>query len=543
MIKTRMRHGAWSTAIRLAIAFGTAALLAGTAKADVNFTVTLGPELAGDASGRLLVFATPATSENAAAAAVDLQRGGGVWVAGRDVTDFGASRDVTISATTSAFPESFAELATGSYRVQAVLDRNGDYNFSGRGPGDLVSRVATLQFPFRLTPIIRLDHAVPQATDQFDTAGLPPVAAEQIAASRPHMHDERIPSSVLTRFHGRNQAIGAWVLTPPGYDPASPTTYPTVYTAGAFGTGHKLAGQQLSRMWHLMEIGAMPPMIWVALDQSSSTGTKEFADGANNGPWGEALVAEVIPALEARYRMDASPSGRFLTGHSSGGWFALWTIVRYPHLFGGSWVTAPDPVDFHDFLGVDLYAPGANMYHAPDGSFRPLERDGDKVLRTIKDAARLEAVLGHDGGQLSSFEWVFSPRRPDGEPALLFDRETGSVDPTVAAYWCEHYDIAHRIIADWPWLGGQLDGKIHVLVGTADSYYLDGPVRRLEAAFRSTGGSAEFRYVPGATHSMSLLYARDGDRSALWKEMTRAMYAVARPGLTWSEPRQAGAAD
>ncbi|SER56570.1 Putative esterase [Sphingobium sp. YR768] len=533
MVEIKPRGGALSKATRLTLASALASLLIGAGEPETRFAVTLQPDLVKDASGRLLVFAVPATRENMASNAVDLEREGGVSVVARDVPSFGASRSVTIDTLTGAFPKSFATLAPGSYRVQAVLDRNGDYNFAGRGPGDLISKVVTVHFPLPSMPIIQLDHAMPAETGQFDTTGLPPVAAEQIAASRPHLHDEEIASKVLTRFGGKNEAVAAWVLTPPGYDPTSRTTYPTVYTAGTFGAGHKLAGQQLSRMWHLMETGAMPPMIWVALDHSSPTGTTEFADSVNNGPWGEALVEEVIPALEAKYRMDAKPSGRFLTGHSSGGWFALWAIVRHPQLFGGSWTTAPDPVDFHDFLGVNLYAPNANMYHAADGKPRPLERDHDKVLGKIEEAARLESVLGHSGGQLRSFEWVFSPRGRDGEPAFLFDRETGAVDPAVAAYWRERYDIGHWIEADWPRLGRHLDGKVHVVVGTADSYYLDGPVRRLDAAFRKVGGRADFRYVPGATHSMAMLYANDGDRNALWKEMSRAMYAVARPGQFW----------
>jgi enterochelin esterase-like enzyme len=529
-----------SRATRLFLGSGLALLLISAAEPEVRIAVALQSDDGMDASGRLLVFAEPATSENMTSDTVDVARGGSVAVAARDVASFGANRSVTIDTQTEAFPESFATLGPGPYRVQAVLDRNGDYNFAGRGPGDLVSKVVTLQIPLSSMPVLQLDHALPPETDQFDMAGLPPVAAAQIAASRPHLHDERIPSKVLTRFHGGDQAVAAWVLTPPGYDPNSRATYPTVYTAGAFGAGHKLTGQQLSRMWHLMETGAMPPMIWVALDHSSPTGTSEFADSVNNGPWGEALVDEVIPALEAKYRMDAKPSGRFLTGHSSGGWFALWTIVRYPQRFGGSWATAPDPVDFHDFLGVDLYAPGANLYHAADGTPRPLERDHDKVLGTIEEAARLERVLGHAGGQFRSFEWVFSPRRPDGKPAFLFDRDTGAVDPAVTAYWRARYDIAQRVEADWPRLRRHLDGKVHVVVGTADSYYLDGPVRRLDAAFRKVGGRADIRYVPGATHSMSMLYAKDGDRNALWKELSRAIYAVARPGQMWGvAPRAA----
>lgn len=520
---------------RLLLASAAAALLIGAAEPEPRLTVTLRPDLAADARGRLLVFAAPASGGEAPGDTVDLERGRPVWVAGRDVAGFGAGSSVTIDATTDAFPASLATLRPGSYRVQAVLDRDGDYNSVGRGPGDLLSEVITLRLPLASTPLLQLDRAVPPAALQFDTAGLPPAAASQIAASRPHLHDERIASRALTSFRGERQTVAAWVLTPPGYDPASRRTYPTVYTAGGFGVGHKLGGQQLSRMWHLMETGAIPPMIWVALDHATATGTTEFADSASNGPWGEALVRDVIPALEARYRMDARPSGRFLTGHSSGGWFALWAMVRYARLFGGSWATAPDPVDFHDFLGVDLYARETNMYRASNGAPRPLERDHGEVLGTIEHAARLERVLGREGGQLRSFEWVFSPRRADGTPAPLFDRATGAVDPAVAAHWREHYDIVHQLQTEWPRQHRRLSGKLHVIVGDADSYHLDGPVRRLDAALRWLGGSADIRFVPGATHSMAGLYATADDRNALWKEMTRAMYAVARPGRSWDQ--------
>ncbi|USU05643.1 alpha/beta hydrolase-fold protein [Sphingomonadaceae bacterium OTU29LAMAA1] len=523
-------HLSRARAGRLVTLAGSALFLLAAATPETRITVTLPPTLAADAGGRLLVFAEAVTNESPEKEDVDLGRAAGaVSVTGRDVREFGAERSVVIDVRDAAYPKSFAALQPGTYHVQAVLDCNGDYNYAGRGAGDLVSKVVTVTFPLTTPPVIPLDHMVPPEPDQFDTAGLPPVAAEQIAASRSHLHEERIASPLLTRFHGGAQAIRAWVLTPPGYDPHSRVTYPTVYTAGGFGATHRLNGQQLSQQWHLMENGALPPMIWVALDFSSPTGATEFADSANTGPWGEALVGEVIPALEARYRMDAKASGRFLTGHSSGGWFALWTIVSHPEMFGGSWATSPDPVDFHEFLGADLYAPGANLFRRADGTPRPLERDHDRVIGTIEDAVRLERVLGREGGQLRSFEWTFSPRGADGRPLKLFNRVTGGIDPAVAAYWRDHYDIAHRIEADWPRLAHNLDGKVHVVVGTEDSYYLDGPVHRLDAAFRKVGGKAEFRYVAGATHAVSMLYARDGDRNALWKEMTRGMYAVARP--------------
>lgn len=61
----------------------------------------------------------------------------------------------------------------------------------------------------------------------------------------------------------------------------------------------------------------------------------------------------------------------------------------------------------------------------------------------------------------------------------MFDRDTGNVDPAVVAYWRENFDIAHRMKRDWPALKADLDGKIHLIVGTADTFYLDGSARRL----------------------------------------------------------------
>lgn len=508
-----------------------AAALGGAALPETRLTVTLPVDLAADARGRLLVFAEPATAANAGADEVDTDAANrnGVAVAARDVAGFGADRSVTIDLSQLAYPQNFAAAARGDYRVQIVFDRDGDYAYSGRGPGDLVSEVVTVRMPLDSKPAIALTRTVPPAPDQFDTAGLSPAGAAMVAASRPHLHEERIASTALTRFRGTPQAVSAWVLTPPGYDPTSRRTYPTVYTANGFGSTHRDDGQILAKIWQLMETGAIPPMIWVSPNYATGTGTTEFADSLNNGPWGRALTADVIPALEARYRMDARPSGRFLTGHSSGGWFALWTMVTHPAMFGGSWATAPDPVDFGAFLGADIYAPGANMYRDVAGAPRAMERDHDKVLTLTEREARMEAVLGPEGGQLRSFEWVFSPRGTDGKPLSLFDRETGAVDPAVAAYWRGNYDIGQRIRGAWPKLKADLDGKVHVRVGTADSFYLDGPVHRLESAFREVGGRAEFQFVPDATHSQRDLYTQSGDRSAFWKEMTVAMYRIARP--------------
>src|SRR5262249_28415125 len=157
-----------------------------------------------------------------------------------------------------------------------------------------------------------------------------------------------------------------------------------------------------------------------------------------------ALIEELIPAVEAKFRA-LGPQARLVTGHSSGGWSSLWLQVTYPDQFAGVWSTAPDPVAFHDFQQIDLYRPGVSMFTDGQGRPRPLSRGLMSII--YKNSSDREEVMGH-GGQLGSFEAVFSPRGPDGKPRRLWDRATGAVDPEVARAW-QRYDI--RLILERSW--------------------------------------------------------------------------------------------
>jgi len=412
-----------------------------------------------------------------------------------------------------------------------VLDRNHDYNYGGRGPGDIVSPVVEALLPGAI-PNLVLTTALPERSPEAIFARVPEDQRAAYRAAYDRAVEIDFVSPKLSAFWGRPIHMRGWIALPPDYDPDAPERWPVVYWTHGFGGTLSYARATATRIRLRMEKGEIPPMIWVCLDESSPTGTHEFADSANNGPWGEALTSELIPWLEQQYRMDARPGGRFLTGHSSGGWATLWLQTRYPTIFGGTWSTAPDPSDFHDFTNIALYAPNANAYRRADGSATPLVRIDGRVVATIEQFARLEQVLGPYGGQFASFDWVFSPRGPDGRPVPMFDRETGAVDPDVVAYWREHYDIAHILERDWARIGQHLDGKIHVVVGTADTFYLDGPAHRLQAVLDRLGAHASFTFVPGRTHGD--LYQQGDDRDGLIRDIAREMYAVARPGSNWT---------
>jgi S-formylglutathione hydrolase FrmB len=335
------------------------------------------------------------------------------------------------------------------------------------------------------------------------------------------------PSPSLTAFWGKPTRVRGIVLLPPGYD-GTRDTYPTVYRTEGFGGSLNSLTAAARRHYNLMKSEETPPMIRVFLDHSSPWGTHEFADSVNNGPWGKALTEELIPWLEGRYRMDKEPSGRFTTGHSSGGWFAIWQQVRYPNVFGGTWARAPDPVDFRSFTGINIYGRDANAYTRPDGAAQYLVRDASgKEVTSFKDYAQRENVLGDYGGQIDSFDWVFSPRGQDGRPQPLFDRATGKVDPDVARYWRENYDITAIIRRDWEKLKPQLDGKIHVIMGTMDTFHLDEAARLLDLELQVLGADADFYWMEGRGHGN--LDRIDEDPNGLEKKIAWEMWAVARP--------------
>jgi hypothetical protein len=488
------------------------------------FRVNLGPVAAQPVSGRLILFLSRGTGAHD----IDISpfKPTETYVAAEEVPWLSPGGSVEIDTDGLVFPLDFSTLSTGDYQVQALLDVHHTYNYDGREAGDLISDVLPLKDwtpGHGDEPILVLNSAVAEPSPR----PLPLSADEQKAAA---VDTEAIDfrSTLLTRFSGRETRLHGWVILPPGYGKHPQEHYPTVYWTHGFGGTLAYAKSQGWMIYRRMLQGKMPPMIWVMLDESLLTGTHEFADSVNNGPWGDALTRELIPALEAKYRMDARPSGRFLQGHSSGGWATLQLQVNYPKIFGGTWSTSPDPSDFHDFTGVDLYAPHANLYHHADGSPYPLVRDHGQVLATTEQFARLERVLGDYGGQLASFEWVFSPRGADGRPLQMFNRDTGDIDPAVIAYWRDHYDLAHIVSTDWAARGPYLKGRIHVVVGTADTFYLDGAAHKFEAVLNGLGAQPHFTYREGRTHFD--LYKDGDDRMAMFDTIAAQMYAVARPG-------------
>lgn len=480
-------------------------LLVAVASGQTRFKVSVDPSLAlkQPVSGRLLIFMRK-SDKPLESVEPDLFDPNAVWIAGREIAAGGA---IEIDADTVAFPTPFSSAPAGEYQVMAVLDRNHSYTYFGyAGAGDLVSAVQKVTMPASETSLT------------FSR-----IVTEKDRGSHPNAKMVEFESPKLSAFWGRPIKMQAAVMLPASYFTSGKKTYPTAYIIHGYGGGAAPPNvpQAAETALKQMKDGSLPEMIYVFLNAHNSLGHHVFADSVNNGPWGTALVTEFIPYLEKQFRIDARPSSRFLTGHSSGGWSTLWVMVSHPDFFGGTWSTSPDPVSFRNFTGPDIYAPGANAYHDAAGKEYGLVRVGGRDVETVRQYTQQENVLGEYGGQFGSFNAVFSPKGDDGRPMKLFDVGSGAIDPFVANEWA-HYDISRILHDNWKTLGPKLKGKLHIVVGTADTFHLDEPTRLLDAELKELGSDAKFEYLDGRTHF-------DLYQGGLRNRMFREMYAVARP--------------
>ena len=397
-------------------------------------------------------------------------------------------------------PESVGDAwRTGEWTAQVVARVNPDSPRPGEGEGDLYA-----------APVL-IDMGKANDAGVIGSFTLDRTVQEPVYEDTYRTFYFTMPSTLLSDFHQRPVEMHASVTVPVGWEKDQDRTYPVVYYITGFGGDENEVLRYLGGMPHKDLVG---DTIVVGLDATNYWGHSVFADSAVTGPWGEALTTELIPALEAEYRGAQDPEHRYVTGISSGGWGSLWLQVEYPDVFAGTWSHVPDPVDFHAFQTVNLYEDDANMYTDAQGDPRPLGRNGDQILFWAKDFIARERVLG-PGGQIRSFEAVFSPALDDGTPARVFDLETGKVDPQVAQAW-KTYDINAKLQREWADNGDELAGKLHVFGGQMDNFYLGEAVGLLKASMEELGADEEIEVIEGMSHT----FYWDGDKD-MWETIAR----------------------
>jgi hypothetical protein len=367
-----------------------------------------------------------------------------------------------------------------------------------RSPGNLYGAPVKVHFdPASTTPIKLLaDKAIAPITPPRDTE---------------YVKHIRIQSKLLSRWWGHPMWLGATVLLPKGYATHPGVHYPVVYEQGHFSTrapgGFDYPKSGFRDYWLA---DGTPRVIMVTLQHPSPYYDDSYAvNSANDGPYGDAIQRELLPAVETRFRVIRQPWARILTGGSTGGWIAVALQVFHPDFYGGSFALCPDSLDFRYHQIVNIYD-DANAYWLDKGWLRVERPDTRKIDGNIesmmKDENWYELAVGdrsRSGGQWDIWEATFGPVGADGYPQRIWDKRTGVIDHKVAAYWKQHYDLRHILETQWPTLGPKLADKLHIYVGDMDTYYLNMGVRMLDAFLKQAkdpafGGSIV--YQPMAPH-------------------------------------------
>ncbi len=425
---------------------------------------------------------------------------GGVPFYGEDVEQLSPGTGATIDAGTFGYPvESLRDLPAGDYFVQAFVNVYTEFERSdghtlwmhndqwegqhwNRSPGNLYSEVQR----------ISIDPSRSETFAFTATKVIPPVT---VPDDSKWVKRIKFQSDILTEFWGQPIYLGATVLLPQGYDDEPDRLYPVNYIQGHFSTRApngftEEPGHEFSEYWRS---GQAPKMISVTFQHPTPYYDDSYVvNSPNVGPYGDAIMQELIPAVEEQFRIIREPYARVLSGGSTGGWISLKMQIAYPEFFGGVFSLCPDPVDFHAFQAVDIYE-DTNAYYKERGWLRvPTASDRTTagiVTLTYQQRNYYELAAGtrgRSGDQIDIFEAAYGPIGDDGYYKPLFDKYTGDIDPEVAEYWRENADLNHILQRDWAELGPKLEGKLHIFTGDMDTHYLNNAVVMMEEFLEST---------------------------------------------------------
>jgi hypothetical protein len=489
------------------------------AAAGQTFTVTL-PAARADKplDGRLLLLLSTDASAEPRFQIADGPKTQIVF--GMDVEGWRPGATLTFRPDTPGYPyERLGDLKPGNYHVQAVLDTYDTYRLKdgrvlklpvdrgegrqwNRAPGNLYSKPRQAAVSRTAKIAITLDEAMPPIEPPKDTK---------------YIRHIRIQSRLLSEFWGRPVYLGAHVLLPHGFDEHPEARYPLMIFHGHFPHdfdgfrteppdpdlkpdyserfrlhGYNRIQQQEAYDFYRKWISPdFPRFLVVEIQHANPYYDDSYAvNSANLGPYGDAIMRELVPEIERRFRGIGEGWARFTYGGSTGGWEALAAQIFYPDDFNGTFAACPDPIDFRAYTLVNIYE-DRNAYYV-EGPHLRVPRPGKRnwlgeVSITLEQMNRMELALGtksRSGQQFDIWEAVYSPAGPDGYPARIFDKITGVIDMKVAEYWRENYDLRHILERDWAKLGPKLRGKIHIYVGDMDNYYLNNAVYLMEETLK-----------------------------------------------------------
>lgn len=445
-------------------------------------------------------------------------------VFGVDADGLRPGEEAFIDAEVFGYPlESIAEIPAGEYWVQALLNRYETYHLADgrvlklppdKGEGQRLERKPGnfYSVPQRITIDPSLNTTIRLSMDRE----IPPIEPPEDTKYIKHI---RMQSELLSEFWGRPMYLGAHVLLPEGFDEHPEARFPLAVFHGHFPHdfggfretppdpnlepdysarfdlhGYNRIQQEYAYQFYQEWTGPdFPRMLIIEIQHPTQYFDDSYAvNSVNMGPYGDAITYELIPYIEERFRGIGEGWARFLYGGSTGGWEALAVQVFYPDEYNGAFAACPDPIDFRAFTLVNIYEDENAYFYESDWKriARPRRRTTlGQVEATLEDVNHKELVFGtkgRSGGQRDVWLTLFGPAGDDGYPRHVWDKKTGVIDPEVAEYMRENFDLRHILQRDWATIGPKLVGKIHIYVGEMDNSYLNNAVYLMEEFLEST---------------------------------------------------------
>jgi hypothetical protein len=452
---------------------------------------------------------------------------------------------VIVDRTAKGYPRaSLSDIPAGDYTIQAVLNvyetfhradgrtvklapDRGEGKVWSLAPGNLYSKPRRARMGAGAP-------AIDVALDQI----IAPIGPE---ADTQYIRHIRIQSALLSKFWGRPMYLSAIVLVPEGFDAHPQAHFPLIISHDHFVSDldndfrttppdsnlqseysdrfhlegyNRIVQQEAYKNYQYWIAPGTPRFLIVKLQHANPFYDDSYAvNSANLGPYGDAIETELIPEIEKQFRGIGAGWARFMYGGSTGGWESLAVQLFYPDHYNGAFVACPDPVDFRAFTHVDLYTQDDMFYLS--GANKQIEQPAMRdylghTLLTMRDNIAYEAALGdhgRSGEQFDIWQAVYSPVGADGYPQSIFDKTTGKIDHATADYWREHYDLNAKLQREWDTLGPKVQGKLHIYVGSDDTYFLNDAVYLLEDFLKQTGTpghgvpyEGDVNYGPRAEH-------------------------------------------
>lgn len=490
---------------------------------------------------------------------------------GRDVDEWKPGSPAIVDSSTLGYPiGSLAQLPPGDYYVQAVLNIYETFHradgYTVRLPPDMGEGQQWFEKPGNLLSKPVLIHLDPQSGNAVRislTEKIPPIEPPKDTKYIKHI---RIQSKLLTAFWGRPMYLGATVLLPEGFHEHPTAHYPLLVHQGHFEQDWEFfveKAPESSTNQHLMPFlqyanrfyddwtsGRLPRMLIMSIQHANPYYDDSYAvNSANVGPYGDAITQELIPEVEKRFRGIGQPWARALEGGSTGGWEATASQIFYPDFYNDAYCYCPDPIDFRAYQAVNIYE-DKNAFWEESPFVRvpraEMRSATGQILAVMEPTVRREEVMGTHGRSTEQFgiwQAVFSPVGSDGYPKPIWNPATGAIDPAVASYWKEHYDLHYILERDIATLGPKLAGKLHFAVGDMDTWYLNNAVHLMQNFLDSPRNPyriADFEYSPGKDHC----YMGGGDISnaesygtvyqRIMPQIARRMAATAPAGADMS---------